>query len=117
MSFQKSIPVVTSILIILIVAVLRDRSRAVAAVLATMPINIPLALWVVSSGADGNAVVMANFVRSVIISLIPSFIWLGVVFLALRGGWSLLVAIGVGYAVWAILIGGLFWLGVLKLPN
>ena len=116
MNFQRLIPVVTSIAIILLVAVLRDRSRAVAAVLATMPINIPLALWVVSSGSGGDAKVMADFVRSLIVSLIPSFIWLGVVFFAVRAGWGVLAAIGVGYAIWALLMVVMFWIGVLKWP-
>lgn len=117
MNLQKSIPVLTSIAIILLVAFLRDRSRAVAAVLATMPINIPLALWVVSAGSDGDPRVMAMFVRSVIVSLVPSFIWLFVVFLAVRNSWNLFAAISLGYAVWAALVAGLFYFGVLSLPN
>lgn len=117
MSIQKTLPVLASIAIILLVAVLRERSRAAAAVLATMPINIPLALWVVSSGSGGDARVMADFVRSLISSLIPSFVWLGVVFFAVRAGWGVLPAIGAGYGVWAVLIAGLFWLGLLQWPR
>ncbi|MBM2848598.1 MAG: hypothetical protein HW418_1540 [Anaerolineales bacterium] len=117
MSLPKTLPVLTSIAVILLVAVLRERSRAVAAVLATMPINIPLALWVVSSGSGGDARVTAEFVRSLIVSLIPSLIWLGVVFFAVRSGWGLLPAIGAGYGVWAVLIAGLFWLGILQWPR
>jgi hypothetical protein len=117
MNFQKLFPVVTSIAIIILVAILRDRSRAVAAVLATMPINIPLALWVVSSGSDNDPQVMSDFVRSLIISLVPSFIWLGVVFLAIRAGWNLWAVLGAGYVVWGVLIVGLFWLGVLTVPK
>jgi len=117
MNFQKTFPVIASIAIILIVAVLRDRSRALAAVLATMPINIPLALWIVSSGSDHDPPVMADFVRSLLITLIPSFIWLGVVFVTIRAGWNLWAAIGAGYGVWAALIAILFWLGVLSLPK
>jgi len=116
MNFQKLVPVFTSIAIILLVAVLRERSRPMAAVLATMPINIPLALWVISTGSGGDVKVLADFVRSLIIGLIPSFIWLGVVFFAVRAGWNVFVAIGAGYGVWVVLIAGLFWLGVLKWP-
>ena len=88
-----------------------------AAVLATMPINIPLALWVVSGGSGGDARVTADFVRSLLVSLIPSFIWLGVVLVAVRAGWGVLPAIGAGYGVWAMLIAGLFWLGALRWPR
>jgi hypothetical protein len=117
MSFQKIFPVITSIAIIIFVAILRDRSRTFAAVLATMPINIPLALWVISSGSGGDARQMADFIRSLMISLIPSFIWLGIVFVAVRAGWSVLAAMGAGYGVWAVLIAALFMLGVLQLPR
>jgi hypothetical protein len=117
MSFQKLFPVLTSIAIILVVAALRDKSRALAAVLATMPINVPLALWVVASGSNEDAQVMADFVRSLMISVVPGFIWLGVVFLALRVGWNLWLAIGAGYGVWAALVAGLFALGLLAWPK
>ena len=116
MSFQKIFPVLTSIGIILLVAVLRDRSRAAAAVLATMPINIPLALWVMAGGANNDPQQIAEFVRALSISLIPAFVWLGVVFVAVRAEWSVLAAIGLWYGVWAVLIITLFALGLLQLP-
>jgi hypothetical protein len=117
MSLQRLFPVLASVGIILVVAVLRDRSRAAAAVLATMPINIPLALWVVSSGTNGDPQAMSDFVRSLIFGLVPAFIWLGIVFVTLRAGWNLWQAMGVGYAVWGTLIAGLFLGGVLRLPR
>lgn len=117
MTFQKLFPVLTSIAIILAVAALRERSRALAAVLATMPINIPLALWVMASGADGSPAALAEFTRALMISLVPAFLWLGVVYLAVRAGWGVLPAIGLGYAVWALLIGALFGFGLLHWPR
>lgn len=114
MSAQKVLPVLTSIAIILIVAVLRERSRTAAAIFATMPINMPLALWVVFGGSDASNEQIEAFVRALIIGLIPGFIWLGVVFGLLKAGAALLAAILGGYAVWAVLIAGLFALGVLS---
>jgi hypothetical protein len=116
MSLQRSLPVITSILIILVVAVLRDRSRTVAAVVATMPINVPLALWVVASGVEGNSRVLAEFMRAALVSLAPSIVWLAIVFAAFRAGWGLWQAIGVGYGVWLVLVAALFYLGVLHWP-
>lgn len=114
MSAQKALPVLTSIGIILVVAVLRDRSRTVAAIVATMPINVPLALWVVSAGGSDSPV-LADFMRSALLSLIPSILWLGVVYWALRAGWAVWPAVGVGYVVWAVLIAGLFYTGAIRL--
>jgi hypothetical protein len=113
MNIQKALPVVTSVVIILAVAFLRDRSKVLATIFATMPINMPLALWVMASSGPEDSAVLANYVRSFIIGLVPAFIWLGVVYVCLRLGWNLLGAIGAGYLVWAILIGLLLALGVL----
>lgn len=117
MTWQKAFPVATSILIILLVAILRDRSRAAAAVLATMPINIPLALWVVSSGSNDDPKVMSDFVRSLMITLLPSWVWLLIVFVGIRAGWNLWAAVGAGYGVWGILVAALFWLKILAMPK
>ena len=65
-------PVIVSILIIIAVA---DRAGALAdalaAVLATMPINVPLAMWVVYSGAGGDRTIMAQFTQSMLIAISP----------------------------------------------
>jgi hypothetical protein len=118
MNLQKTLPVVTSIVIILVVAALRDRSKTLATIFATMPINMPLALWVLTGniGADDNAAI-ATYVRAFIIGLVPAFIWLGVVYLGLKLGWSLLGAIAGAYGVWVVLIAGLLWLGILAVPQ
>jgi len=117
MNLQKSLPVITSILIILAVAALRDRSKLLATIFATMPINMPLALWVLSGSGPDDPALMAGYARAFLISLMPSVIWLVVVYLGLRGGWSLPGAILSGYAVWGLLMAGLFGLGILAVPR
>jgi hypothetical protein len=113
MNVQKALPVVTSVIIILAVAFLRDRSKVLATIFATMPINMPLALWVMISDGPEDSALLANYVRSFIIGLVPAFIWLGVVYVCLRLGWNLLGSIGAGYLVWVVLIASLLALGVL----
>jgi hypothetical protein len=117
MNLQKSVPVITSVLIILLVAFLRDRSKTLATIFATMPINMPLALWVLVGGGAEDATLLASYVRAFIIGLVPAFIWLGVVYIGLKLSWSLLGAIAGGYLVWVILIAGLLWLGILAVPK
>jgi hypothetical protein len=115
MNLQKLLPVIASIAIIIVVAILRERSRTLAVIFATMPINMPLALWLFSETLNGDSVAMTGLVRSFIVGLVPGFIWLGVVFFSLRWGWSLLPALLIGYAVWGVLIGFAFWMGWLSL--
>jgi hypothetical protein len=116
-NWQKTLPVIISIIIILIVAVLRDKSKTLATLFATMPINMPLALWVIASGSAEDAAVLSGYVRNFIIALVPGFIWLGVVYALLKIGWGLLSAIVGGYAVWGVIIAALILLKVLDIPR
>jgi hypothetical protein len=103
-NFQKALPVITSIVIILLVAYLRDRSRTLAVILSTMPINITLGLWVIFGTGDYNQQAATTYVRALLPALTATMIWIGVVFVLLRLGVNLLPAIVGGYAVWALLI-------------
>lgn len=112
---QKFLPVVISIAIIIGVALLRDRSRTVAALLVTLPINIPLSMWIVSNGAGADSPAVYHFARVTVIGLFVTLAWVLIVFLALRAGWTLGAAITAAYGAWAILVGVLFALRVLSL--
>jgi hypothetical protein len=102
MTLQKWLPVVTSIAIIVLVAVLRERSRTLAAIVATMPINIPLALWVVFGAGDADMSTVEPFVRKILVGIVPTMIWIAVVYIGVRNEQPLLASIVVGYVVWAL---------------
>lgn len=104
MNLQKTLPVITSIGIILLVAFLRDRSKTLAAILATMPINIPLALWVVFGTGSYEQHDAEVFVRALLPGIFATMIWIAVVFLALHFGVRIVPSVLIGYAVWAALI-------------
>jgi len=115
LNLQKALPLVTSILIILLVAVLRERSRTLAAILGTMPINMPLVMWIVWSTPTSDQPIMVDFVRSLIIGMVPTVLWLAIVFLALRSGWNLWIALLYGYGAWAVLLAVAIQAGFLRL--
>jgi len=96
----KVAPVIVSIIIIIAVAILRQYSRPFAAIAATMPINIPLALWIVSSGEDTAG--MAVFSKTLVFNMIPTVIFIFIAWLAFRAGWTLVPSIVVGYVAWGI---------------
>lgn len=112
---KKMLPVFISIAIIISVALLRERSRTLAAVLVTLPINIPLSMWIVARGDDGNAKIIYDFARSTVIGLGIALMWILIVFFALRAGWGLPAALASAYGVWIVLIAALFVLRVLSL--
>ena len=115
MSVARAMPVVISILIILTVAFLRERSRTLAVIFGTMPINLPLTLWITFGGATDNVTTVAAFVRSLVLGLVATFLWLAIVWLVVRSGWGLLAAVASGYAAWGLLIVLFIRLGVLGL--
>ncbi|MDX2140537.1 MAG: hypothetical protein SF123_20810 [Chloroflexota bacterium] len=100
----RVLPVIVSILIILLVAVLRDQSRVLAVILATMPINIPLALWVISSGSTFQQTDFVPITRGLIFGLIPALAFTAILYFAARAGWSLVPMLAAGYAGWAIML-------------
>ncbi len=105
MWLQRWFPSITSIGVILLVSLLRDRSRALAAVIAVMPINIPLALWVVSAATGQDPTKLAAFTRTLFLGLLPGLLWLGLAYAGFRAGWPLWKAVGLAYLVWGALIG------------
>ncbi|MCX6050426.1 MAG: hypothetical protein NT075_35470 [Chloroflexi bacterium] len=115
MSFARSLPVIVSILTILTVAFLRERSRTLAVIFGTMPINLPLTLWITFGGATDSVATIAAFVRSLVLGLLATFLWLAVVWLVVRIGWGLLAAVASAYAVWGVLIAVFLAFGVLSI--
>ncbi|HKZ82929.1 MAG TPA: hypothetical protein VJ793_04655 [Anaerolineae bacterium] len=114
MNWQRALPTVASIVIILLVTFLRERSRTAAGIIAVMPINVPLALWIVSGAAGTTSEALAQFTRGLFVALIPGLIWLTVAYYAFRAGWSLGVVLLSAYLVWGALLGLAFAVGWLS---
>ena len=106
--WSRVLPVLISISIIILVSILRETSKTLASILATMPINIPLALWVVS--ADSTPATIETFTRSLFINILPTLAFLLVVWLAARAGWHLMPMIAAGYGAWAVGLGLVFFI-------
>ncbi len=103
MKSQDIVPVVLSIVVIVLVAVLEKQSKLFAALTATMPLTAPLALWIVYSANAGEKTAVTNFSLSLLLGLLPTLAFLITVWLAARAGMKL----GPddpdrGYSVWGI---------------
>jgi uncharacterized membrane protein (GlpM family) len=105
MKWQDVLPVVLSILIIILVAVLEKQSRLVAAITATMPLTATLALWVVYSSTGGEQEPMTAFIGGLIVGIIPTLIFLVAIWFGFRQGLRLVPLIGVGYLSWGAALG------------
>ncbi len=107
-AWGRILPVLVSIGIIILVAVLREYSKTIASIAATMPINIPLALWIVAAGDGQNPAVMAQFTEAVFINIWPTIVFILIVWLAARAGWTLVPMLLAGYAGWGVSLGLIF---------
>jgi hypothetical protein len=61
---DRVMTVLLSVLIVIPVAVIQERSRHLAAIIATMPVTAPLAMWIVFSASRGDQRQTADFVGS-----------------------------------------------------
>jgi len=102
MKSQDIVPVVLSIVVILLVAVLEKQSKLFAALTATMPLTAPLALWIVYSSNAGEKEAVSNFSLSLLLGLLPTMAFLITVWLAARAGMKLMPMILSGYGVWGV---------------
>lgn len=94
------VPVIVSILVIILVAVLEKQSKLLAAVTATMPLGAPLAMWIVYSSVGGDRTQMALFSRNLVLGILPTIAFLLSVWIATRAGTPFATTIVIGYIVW-----------------
>jgi hypothetical protein len=115
MKLNEVLPVVISIMVIVLVAILEKHSKLVAAITATMPLTIPLALWIVYSSSQGDRQAVESFTRSMMTGIIPTVAFAVAIWFGARAGLKLLPMIVLGYTVWAAVLALMLsvrhWLG------
>ena len=104
MKWNDVLPVGLSILVIISVAVLEKYSKLFAAVTATMPINIPLALGIVYASAHGDQAIIQEFTSSLLMGIVPTLAFLVTIWLAARFGMKLAPILIFGYAIWGVVL-------------
>lgn len=102
MKAQDILPVILSVIVIILVAILEKQSKLFAALTATMPLGIPLALWIVYASNNGDKQVVSQFSSSLLLSFFPTLAFLVAVWFAARAGMKLVPMILTGYSVWAV---------------
>lgn len=100
---RSYLPMGISIAVIVLVTLLQERSKTFAAVTATMPLTIALALWMVFAANPASADRVA-FAEGMVLGIVPTVGFLIAAWLGTRAGWSVWPVIGSGYATWATLL-------------
>jgi uncharacterized membrane protein (GlpM family) len=102
---EKIVPVVASVVIIVRVALVQERSRELAAVVAVMPLTMPLAAWIVFSGSGGDHQQTARFAGSMFAAAyLPTAVFVAALWWGSRQAWSLPLTLVGAFAAWAALV-------------
>ena len=116
MKFNELLPVGISITVLILVALLQRQSKVVAAVTATMPVTIPLALWIVYSSTKGERKSIEQFSGGLVSGIIPTVAFVLALWLSTRSGLKLVPTILVSYLTWALTLAVMFgvrrWMGI-----
>ncbi len=104
--WSKVLPVVVSMLVIIIVALLSERSKQLAAITATMPLGLPLAMWIAYSRFEEETrqEEFVSFNGSLFIGLVATTVFFIVSYIASRQGLKLLPTVIAGYIGWAVVL-------------
>lgn len=110
MKINEVLPVAISIIVIILVALIQRQSKPIAAVTATMPVTIPLTLWIVYSSAQGDRKAVAQFTGGMMSGIIPTVAFVAAIWIGARLGLKLVPLIGLGYITWGLTLAGLLLL-------
>jgi uncharacterized membrane protein (GlpM family) len=112
-SSERVVTVLLSVLVVIVVAVVQERSRHLAGIIATMPLVSPLALWIVFSASGGDQRQTATFARSLVIGAVASLAFVLACWLGLRQEWGLLGSLGFAAVMWLLIAFLPRWVGLL----
>ena len=102
MSWQEISRILIAFVVIVAVTLLQKQSKLIAAITATMPINVPLAIWILYSSTGGDRVSILEFTQSLVLGIFPTLGFLLAVWLAFRADVKLAPALVLGYATWGV---------------
>jgi hypothetical protein len=88
------------------VAVISDRSRALAGIVATAPINIPIILWIIWGKSEGDYTNIQDVTRSMLTGIVSTACFIALCWFGFNRRWSFVTTLTVGYLVWAVVVFG-----------
>ena len=108
---DRVVPVALSLLVIVVVAVVQERSRSLAAIIASMPLTAPLAMWIVFSASEGDQRQTADFVGSMVVGFSAGLVFVLACWFGFRQAWGFAPTLIVASAVWLALVTLPRWMG------
>jgi hypothetical protein len=93
------------------VAIISDRSRTLAGILGTAPINIPIILWILWGKSDGDYSNVADTTRSMLLGIFSTACFIAACLYGFNRRWPFGLTLTAGYLIWAAVAFGpaLLW--------
>ena len=88
------------------VALISDRSRALAGILGTAPINIPIILWILWGNGEGDYAGVEITARSMLLGIASTACFIAICWYGFHRRWPFGLTLGAGYIAWAIVAFG-----------
>jgi hypothetical protein len=102
MSTQRIYQLLIALCLVTAIAFFSERSRVLASVLTVVPVNITIALWFIYTGSQGDPIISADFLRMVLLGLLPTALFILACWVGINQGWPLVRVMAVAYAVWLV---------------
>jgi uncharacterized membrane protein (GlpM family) len=83
------------------VAVISDRSRVMAGILATAPINIPIILWILWGQSEGDYPNIEITAQSMLVGIVSTACFIAACWYGFHRRWPFALTLAAGYIVWA----------------
>jgi hypothetical protein len=93
-------------LLITVVALISDRSKTLAGILATAPINIPIILWILWGNSEGDYRDLQAVTRSMLTGIFSTACFIALCWFGFGRRWSFSQILATGYLVWALVVFG-----------
>ena len=116
MKSQDVLPVVISVIVIILIAILEKQSRFIAAITATMPLSVALGIWIVYSSSEGDKTAVSDFTIGVLLGIIPMIGFVITAWLVARSGATLGKILLSGYTVWGLGALGMYFVRKFFIP-
>lgn len=108
---ERAVTVLLAVLVVIVVAVVQERSRHLAAIIATMPLTAPLAMWIVFSASGGDRRQTAEFVRSMVIGSVASLVFVLACWFGMRQAWGFWPSVALASVIWLLVVLVPRWVG------
>lgn len=99
---HQLIKVLLVVLTVVLAGTLGQHWPVVGGILVSAPLKIPFAAWWVFDESGGNRARTCEFLDGALWGLVPTALFVLVALAALRRGWSMKVAFGLGFAIWSV---------------